>query len=208
MRGLPQNVTWTTRLRSNAALYDLAPLRTGKRGRPRLKGAKLASLASLASLAKLAGNAKFTPTTVTRYGTTTTVSVAVIRCLWYGVFGPQAVQVVLVRDRAADCRASAPGRSCGTSARQPASSAYTRTYCATDTSAPVSPQVFRSASSRRVPATLMSARRFAMHARSRRSARQLATRCSSASARRAPASSHGTESSPPAERQGSDSAAI
>ncbi|MHB1783755.1 MAG: IS701 family transposase, partial [Acidimicrobiales bacterium] len=93
LRGLPQNVTWTTRLRSNAALYDLAPLRTGKRGRPRLKGAKLALLA------KLAGNAKFTPTTVTRYGTTTTVSVAVIRCLWYGVFGPQAVQVVLVRDK-------------------------------------------------------------------------------------------------------------
>jgi len=93
LRGLPQNVTWTTRLRSNAALYDLAPLRTGKRRRPRLKGAKLALLA------KLAGNAKFTPTTVTRYGTTTTVSVAVIRCLWYGVFGPQAVQVVLVRDK-------------------------------------------------------------------------------------------------------------
>src|SRR5674476_1302636 len=39
------------------------------------------------------------PTTVTRYGTTTTVSVAVIRCLWHGVFGPQAVQVVLVRDK-------------------------------------------------------------------------------------------------------------
>jgi hypothetical protein len=43
--------------------------------------------------------AKFTPATVTRYGTTTTVSVAAIRCLWYSVFGPQAVQVVLVRDK-------------------------------------------------------------------------------------------------------------
>jgi len=94
LRGLPGSVTWTTRLRSNAALYDLAPPRTGKRGRPRLKGAKLASLANLAP-----GTAQFTPTTVTRYGTTTTVSVAVIRCLWYGVFGPQAVQVVLVRDK-------------------------------------------------------------------------------------------------------------
>jgi hypothetical protein len=93
LRGLPDGVTWTTRLRSNASLYELAPRRTGKRGRPRLKGAKLASLANLA------GSAKFTPTTVTRYGTTTTVSVAVIRCLWYGVFGPQAVQVVLVRDK-------------------------------------------------------------------------------------------------------------
>jgi DDE superfamily endonuclease len=93
LRGLPASVTWTTRLRSNASLYELAPHRTGKRGRPRLKGAKLASLANLA------GRAKFAPTTVTRYGATTTVSVAVIRCLWYGVFGPQAVQVVVVRDK-------------------------------------------------------------------------------------------------------------
>jgi len=93
LRGLPDSVTWTTRLRSNASLYELAPRRTGKCGRPRLKGAKLASLAGLAT------SAKFTPTTVTRYGTTTTVSVAVVHCLWYGVFGPQAVQVVLVRDK-------------------------------------------------------------------------------------------------------------
>ncbi len=93
LRGLPDAVTWTTRLRSNASLYELAPRPTGKRGRPRLKGAKLATLANLA------GSAQFTPATVTRYGTTTTVSVAVIRCLWYGVFGPQTVQVVLVRDK-------------------------------------------------------------------------------------------------------------
>ncbi|MHB8288072.1 MAG: transposase [Acidimicrobiales bacterium] len=93
LRGLPDSVTWTTRLKSNASLYELAPLRTAKRGRPRLKGAKLATLASLAT------NTTFTPVTVTRYHTTSTVSVAVIRCLWYGVFGPQAVQVVLVRDK-------------------------------------------------------------------------------------------------------------
>jgi hypothetical protein len=93
LRGLPDSVTWTTRLRSNASLYELAPRRTGKRGRPRLQGAKLASLASLAR------SVQFTPTTVARYGTATTVSIAVVRCLWYGVFGPQAVQVVLVRDK-------------------------------------------------------------------------------------------------------------
>jgi hypothetical protein len=92
LRGLPASVTWTTRLRSNASLYQLAPPRTGKRGRPRLKGQKLPSLA------KLATTSRFTPTVVTRYGTTTTVSVALIRCLWYGVFGPQVVQVALVRD--------------------------------------------------------------------------------------------------------------
>ncbi len=93
LRGLPGSVTWTTRLRSNASLYELAPPRTGKRGRPRQKGAKLASLAVLAE------KAAFTEATVTRYGQTTTVSVAVLRCLWYGVFAPQEVQVVFVRDR-------------------------------------------------------------------------------------------------------------
>jgi hypothetical protein len=93
LRGLPQSVTWTTRLRSNASLYELAPPRTGKRGRPRLKGAKLPSLAALAA------TMTFAPTTVTRYGTTATISVAVLRCLWYGVFGPQRVQVVFVRDK-------------------------------------------------------------------------------------------------------------
>ena len=93
LRGLPGSVTWTTRLRSNASLYDLAPARTGKRGRPRLKGKKLSSLAALAA------SMTFAPITVTRYGTTSTVSVAELGCLWYGAFGPQGVQVVFVRDK-------------------------------------------------------------------------------------------------------------
>jgi len=95
LRGLDSRISWTTRLRSNAALYQLTPPRTGKPGRPRLKGAKLGSLATLAD------QASFTTTTVHRYGTTTTVHTAVRHCLWYGVFGAQQVQVVFVRDRAA-----------------------------------------------------------------------------------------------------------
>lgn len=95
LRGLDSRISWTTRLRSNAALYQLTPPRTGKPGRPRLKGAKLGSLATLAD------QASFTTTTVHRYGTTTTVHTAVLHCLWYGVFGAQQVQVVFVRDRAA-----------------------------------------------------------------------------------------------------------
>ena len=94
LRGLPATVTWTTRLRSNAALYELAPPRTGKRGRPRTKGAKLPRLATLAE------QTTFTRCSVRRYGRTATVQVAVIACLWYGVFGPQQVQVILVRDKA------------------------------------------------------------------------------------------------------------
>lgn len=94
LRDLPETITWTTRLRSNAALYELAPPRTGKRGRPRLKGAKLDSLQALATAAT------FTATTVHRYRATVDVQTATITCLWYGVLGPQQVQVVLVRDSA------------------------------------------------------------------------------------------------------------
>ena len=61
LRGLKGSVTWTTRLRSNASLYELAPPRTGRRGRPRLKGNKLGSLAALAT------SVAFAPTTLTRY---------------------------------------------------------------------------------------------------------------------------------------------
>ena len=94
LKKLPEQVTWTTRLRKDAALYDLPPARTGRRGRPRLKGKKLPKLTDLAR------TATFTPTTVRRYGTTTTVHTATISCLWYTVFGPQPVTVVLVRDSA------------------------------------------------------------------------------------------------------------
>lgn len=94
LRNLPPTATWTTRLRSNAALYDLAPPPTGKRGRPRTRGDKLPGLATLAN------GARFSPISVTRYGTTATVHVAAIACLWYGVFGAQPVTVILVRDRA------------------------------------------------------------------------------------------------------------
>jgi transposase len=94
LRALPAAITWTTRLRSNAALYELAPPRTGRRGRPRVKGDRLAPLADLAA------TTTFNPTVVHRYGATTTVQAAVRTALWYGVFGPQPVQVVLVRDRA------------------------------------------------------------------------------------------------------------
>jgi hypothetical protein len=94
LRRLPAAVTWTTRLRKDAALYELAPPRTGKRGRPRAKGERLPHLAALA------GGACFAPVTVRRYGKTATVQAAAVTCLWHGVFGARPVQVVLIRDRA------------------------------------------------------------------------------------------------------------
>ncbi|MGH3940703.1 MAG: IS701 family transposase [Pseudonocardiaceae bacterium] len=89
---LPAQVSWTTRPRKDAALYQLAPPRTGKRGRPRLKGPRLGSLAQLAA------TAAFSPTTVTRYQTPTTVQIAPITCLWYTVFGPHPARVIFLRE--------------------------------------------------------------------------------------------------------------
>jgi hypothetical protein len=92
LRGLPTGVSWTTRLRKDAALYAPAPPRTGRRGRPAQKGRKLPKLADLAR------TAVFTATTMHRYGRDDTVRTATINCLWYSVFGPQPVTVVLIRE--------------------------------------------------------------------------------------------------------------
>jgi hypothetical protein len=93
LRDLPATVTWTTRLPRNAVLYQRAPAPTGKRGRPRLKGDRIGTPAQAAA------TAVWRTVSVARYGRTDTVSVAVLDCLWYGVFGPTPVRMVLVRDR-------------------------------------------------------------------------------------------------------------
>jgi hypothetical protein len=92
LRGLPTRITWTTRLRKNAALHDLTPPRTGRPGRPRTKGAQLPALADLAA------TLSWSPTTVTRYGVSTTVQIAHRRLLWYLPFGTRQVRLVMVRD--------------------------------------------------------------------------------------------------------------
>jgi hypothetical protein len=48
-RGLPDHVTFTTRLASNAVLYESAPPKAGKRGHPRWKGERLGTPAGLAA---------------------------------------------------------------------------------------------------------------------------------------------------------------
>jgi hypothetical protein len=93
LRTLPTAVTWTTRLPRNAVLYHRAPKPTGKRGRPRLKGDRIGAPAQVAA------EAVWQTLTVARYGRSDTVRIAVIDCLWYGVFGPNPVRLVLVRDR-------------------------------------------------------------------------------------------------------------
>jgi hypothetical protein len=89
---LVNDTTWTTRLPANATLYAPAPPRTGRRGRPRLKGAKLPKLKDLASAVA------WVRTTVYRYGHTEIVDLAVIPAIWYGPFANTDGQVVLVRD--------------------------------------------------------------------------------------------------------------
>jgi len=91
-RALPERVTVTTRMRSNAAVFALAPPPTGNRGRPALKGARLGSLAQLAAAAV------FTAVTITSpYGRSRVEHVATMTCLWYGPFHTRPVTVMLIR---------------------------------------------------------------------------------------------------------------
>ncbi|HEX2809407.1 MAG TPA: transposase [Kineosporiaceae bacterium] len=89
---LVADTTWTTRLPANASLYAPPPPRTGKRGRPRLKGAKLPKLKALAA------TATWVPTIVYRYGRTETVDLAVVEAIWYGPFANTPGLCVLLRD--------------------------------------------------------------------------------------------------------------
>ncbi|MCA1699738.1 MAG: transposase [Actinobacteria bacterium] len=94
-RGLPQRVTVTSRMRSNAAVYALAPTerRPGQQGRTPLKGPKLASLAQIAA------GAVFAAVTVTGPdGRTRTAHIHEFVCLWYKPFHTRPVKVTLIRN--------------------------------------------------------------------------------------------------------------
>jgi DDE superfamily endonuclease len=92
LRALPGNVTWTCRIPRNAVLYDLAPPRTGRRGRPRSKGDRLGTAGDIAATASWA------TVMVTAYGREQVRHVAEIRCLWYGSWHTRAVRLILSRD--------------------------------------------------------------------------------------------------------------
>jgi DDE superfamily endonuclease len=93
LRHLPAQVTVTARLRCDAALYELPPPRTGRRGRPRVKGARLPELIAIAGLTRY----RWTPVRLRCYGKRLDREVLALRCLWYGALGAQPVQVVLSR---------------------------------------------------------------------------------------------------------------
>jgi DDE superfamily endonuclease len=94
-RGLPAGVTLTSRLRANAALYQIATPVPGAGGRPRRIGERIGTPKHLAV------TAAWVPARVRRYGHNATVAIAEHVCLWYGVYRSRAVRVVLLRGQAA-----------------------------------------------------------------------------------------------------------
>jgi SRSO17 transposase len=93
-RRLPAQVTLTSRLRANGALYAPAPPPTGKRGRPALWGAKLPTVTQIATSATTTWVAH----SVRRYGVTETLMLSEIDCLW-GPLGPETpARVILVQN--------------------------------------------------------------------------------------------------------------
>jgi hypothetical protein len=88
------NVTLTARLRTNAALHEPAPPRTGRRGRPRAMGARLPSLQQIAGDPATA----WETVQVRRYGQTATVQIHRLTCLWYRSHRDRPLTMLLVRD--------------------------------------------------------------------------------------------------------------
>jgi hypothetical protein len=93
LRTLPANVTWTCRIPRNAVLYGLAPPRTGKRGRPRTKGARLGTADDIAAAAA------WDTVAVPAYRREDTKHVAEVTCLWYGSWHTRTVRLILSRDQ-------------------------------------------------------------------------------------------------------------
>jgi hypothetical protein len=92
LQDLPERVTFTTRMPRNGVLYQPAPPRTGRRGRPRTKGHRFGTPAETAA------DAPWRQVAVTRYGRPDTVAVADITCLWYGAFGKRLGRLIAVTD--------------------------------------------------------------------------------------------------------------
>lgn len=87
----------TSRIRRDAALYEPAPPRTGKRGRPRTKGDRLPTPAELANTAR---TKDCQAVEVDVRGRTGRRLVCVRDVLWYAVNKTDQVRLVIVRDPA------------------------------------------------------------------------------------------------------------
>jgi DDE superfamily endonuclease len=92
--GLPRTHV-TSRIRRDAALYEPAPPRTGRRGRPRLRGQRLPTPPELAAAASRRAWRKVT---IDIRGRTVEKLVLTRDVLWYGVNPNELVRLVIVRD--------------------------------------------------------------------------------------------------------------
>ncbi len=93
-RGLPVQLTMTSRLRTNGVIFKPAPPKTGKQGRPKTWGQRLGTLTQIAT----DPTTSWTAARVRRYGKTETLMLHTIHCLW-GPLGPETpVRVILVQD--------------------------------------------------------------------------------------------------------------
>ncbi len=87
-----EDATWTTRLPASAVLHGRKPPRTGRRGRPRVKGARLGTCAQIAAAAD------WQEITADCYGQAVTLQAATADCLWYGSFKDAPGRLVLTRE--------------------------------------------------------------------------------------------------------------
>jgi len=92
--GLPRTHV-ISRMRRDAALFEPAPPRTGRRGRPAKKGARLPTPAAQATAAP---DKDWTRASINRRGRTTDVDLLTRAVLWYAVKPDQQVLLVIVRD--------------------------------------------------------------------------------------------------------------
>jgi hypothetical protein len=74
--GLGDGMSMTTRAKTNAVFHHLAPPKTGRRGRPRLKGERIGTPTDIAT------SATWRTVSVCRYGVTSSVSISETTCLW------------------------------------------------------------------------------------------------------------------------------
>ncbi len=88
-----KGTTWTTRLPASAVLYGPKPPRTGRRGQPAKKGARIGKCKDAAQAAE------WKDVTVRIYGKERQVKAAAWPALWYGSFGSAPGQLVLMREK-------------------------------------------------------------------------------------------------------------
>lgn len=90
--GLPEHLTMTSRLRANAVISAAKPPPTGRRGRPRVTGQRLGNPGEIAAAAR---PGDWQHVHVSGRGD---ANVLLVQGLWYSVFGPRAVRVIIVRE--------------------------------------------------------------------------------------------------------------